>query len=791
MADFVTNDDKIPKKLAQFEPLETSDKPSALETVVKPPVVEALQDEVIRLRQESLKFAKKGAVDTPDSSDSLTGKVEDYQPLIASLRPSETVARVSQHKVEPANADQDLLSVFQAQSSPISLALQDNLVVSPEKQPEIKVKSIVAFNSEPHLEPIPEPSKASGSQETIALSAPDSQLPSFLSKTESNLSAPMNIQIASSSDQSKKYTPEPTIAKQSTGSTRTYTPVEQTPANAIAANDFNPPSAAQNNASKRLDGLFSQSSNDRPLIASQNIPAPASPQQQQIEQSTKESTANSTTSEKNIAFNASQQTNPTLAERPTTRNASEGQLAATSPTDKSLGANNENQVRLQKDQIAFNPQDISKPSNVAHDGSASVPRRPESVQLPIGRSSTIASANTTDYSQSTREPIKELAKEAKDKDLQFANATTYPKFGGAAPVEESSKPIIQQQKPQSYQSSLARDSAPEKAHPLSESFVSSKILSQPNKESPADFKSGDGKITTAKTTDGKSTEVKVDAKPSDFKTADVRFPEGRAADPRSLDASHLSTLPTAKAGTEAHGLNPTTAQPGQALPGDKVILAAANPATAGKTDNQPTGKGDGSTKPDAAHTDASIPDKSGKKPEGVDDKKDTTATAKGPGTAADTGKVPGGKSFHDLLDFIDKADQGGDIKPGGKGNIPLGGSNILSPDDVLITGTAAVGQAGFPGTTEETNNDEADNDKLSHRRKKYIVQPGDTLDSIAKTELGDERFSSLILTINQANIPSKQENGKSIAIKLQPGQILWLPSDYESQVHADLYLLDN
>ncbi|MBX9772500.1 MAG: LysM peptidoglycan-binding domain-containing protein, partial [Candidatus Obscuribacterales bacterium] len=415
------------------------------------------------------------------------------------------------------------------------------------------------------------------------------------------------------------------------------------------------------------------------------------------------------------------------------------------------------------------------------------------------RPSLVASSNTSDYSQSDRGTVRDLAKESKDKETQLANVISYPKFGGAAPTEESSKPVIQQQKPQSFQSSLARDSAPEKVHPLSESFVSGRILSQPNlsqpnKESQADFKSGDSKTTTAKAadakiTDGKSADVKADAKPSDFKTTDARLPEGRAADPRSLDASHLATSPTAKVG-EAHGLHPTVTQPGQALPTDKVILAAANPATAGKTDNQPTGKGDGSTKLDAAHTDTSIPDKSGKKPDGVDDKKETTATAKGPGSAADTGKIPGGKSFNDLLDFIDKADQGADIKPGGKANVPLGGSNILSPDDVLITGTAAVGQAGFPGTTEETSNDESDSDKLSHRRKKYIVQPGDTLDSIAKAELGDERFSSLILTINQANIPSKEENGKSIAIKLQLGQILWLPSDHELQVYTDLYLLD-
>lgn len=71
-------------------------------------------------------------------------------------------------------------------------------------------------------------------------------------------------------------------------------------------------------------------------------------------------------------------------------------------------------------------------------------------------------------------------------------------------------------------------------------------------------------------------------------------------------------------------------------------------------------------------------------------------------------------------------------------------------------------------------------------RRKYIVRPGDTVESIASAQLNDERFSVLICIINRAVIKFEFEGAKSTA-KLRVGQILWLPSPLELQVHRSMF----
>lgn len=68
------------------------------------------------------------------------------------------------------------------------------------------------------------------------------------------------------------------------------------------------------------------------------------------------------------------------------------------------------------------------------------------------------------------------------------------------------------------------------------------------------------------------------------------------------------------------------------------------------------------------------------------------------------------------------------------------------------------------------------------RRLRYLVQPGDTLESIALKKLGDSRFAGLILTINRSVIKFMNQ-GLIRVPALQTGQILWLPSQLELEIH--------
>lgn len=824
MNDIQKDELDLKPKLDQPRAIETSDNTASLTQDSSPPVL-ALQEEVIRLRKEgrpdAVKFPKKG--DTGSSTqDTLSGEVQDYSPQIASLA---TPIKLSKTDSAPpadmqtpilgatpditasAEAEKQLAAAFSAKTGPIRLSLQPRII-----EPTIKND----VSTETTTRPAPSTEPADNSTQFAAVGASDVKpraqngptFDTFIATSEFANNQPTRTIALTTPSKVFEKPPEtaksfesPSILPSTQPNILVDKPPEKPPARSFGTD------IAMSNTAKP--------NTEAPVIA-QNPPiTPALSAPLPVQDSPARNFVANNTQDKTIAFNpsATNQNSAQAASNPTERS---NQNIARSFTESPIPSSTDKPQK--SEQIAFSPSQPSPAqsptpsetsrSNVNQETGA--PARQNQFLQPQqsnDRPNIIASSAASDYGSVLRELPKDISKE-KEKEWQVANAFNYPKYGGAAPVEESAKPVIPQAKPQSFQSSLARDAAPEKAHPLSESFVSGKVLSQPGKDnSPKDAANDpkqDVKATDAKSIDAKSTETKAGetkfstaradskspdsksegSKSPDSKHVEAKFTEGRAADPRTIDSSHSAIGP----------VRHSTEQAGANLPSAERIVAAAQPGK--PTDSQVPQKADGTTKPDwttksdgtiksdGTQTDAS--DKSGKKPD-TDDKKDIQG--KGPGNAADTGKIPGSKAFNDLLDFIDKATDG-DIKPGGKVNTPLIGQNILIPDDVLITGTGAIGQGLSGMITDDSKDDTADDDKLSHRRKKYIVQAGDTLDSIAKSQLGDARFANLILTINQANISSKIENGKKIAIKLQPGQILWLPSDHELQVHAEIYLLN-
>ncbi len=67
-------------------------------------------------------------------------------------------------------------------------------------------------------------------------------------------------------------------------------------------------------------------------------------------------------------------------------------------------------------------------------------------------------------------------------------------------------------------------------------------------------------------------------------------------------------------------------------------------------------------------------------------------------------------------------------------------------------------------------------------RVRYSVKQGESLNSIAQSELGDVRFSDLILTINRSEILYRlAENGKVPFV--YPSQLIWLPSEQEVNIY--------
>lgn len=70
--------------------------------------------------------------------------------------------------------------------------------------------------------------------------------------------------------------------------------------------------------------------------------------------------------------------------------------------------------------------------------------------------------------------------------------------------------------------------------------------------------------------------------------------------------------------------------------------------------------------------------------------------------------------------------------------------------------------------------------KEPEKRQKYIVKPGDTLESIATRMLRDKRLSGLIYEINKDTISTTVVGGKQVP-KLQVKMVIWLPTPTESK----------
>ena len=67
-------------------------------------------------------------------------------------------------------------------------------------------------------------------------------------------------------------------------------------------------------------------------------------------------------------------------------------------------------------------------------------------------------------------------------------------------------------------------------------------------------------------------------------------------------------------------------------------------------------------------------------------------------------------------------------------------------------------------------------------RVRYSVQEGETVESIAAVQLGDPRFTDLIITINRAEILYRLVEDAKVPF-VYAGQVIWLPSDPELNVY--------
>ncbi len=97
--------------------------------------------------------------------------------------------------------------------------------------------------------------------------------------------------------------------------------------------------------------------------------------------------------------------------------------------------------------------------------------------------------------------------------------------------------------------------------------------------------------------------------------------------------------------------------------------------------------------------------------------------------------------------------------------------------------------AGKKKTDVDLDENQDSEDKSSNEnesRKKYVVKEGDTLQSIAKSILGDSRFDQLIEMVNRGQLKYQSRNGQRELV-LKVGQIIWLPTSKEMKVFAGLY----
>ena len=133
------------------------------------------------------------------------------------------------------------------------------------------------------------------------------------------------------------------------------------------------------------------------------------------------------------------------------------------------------------------------------------------------------------------------------------------------------------------------------------------------------------------------------------------------------------------------------------------------------------------------------------------------------------------------IDRREVADKEGDAKPhtrkadhdGNRGN------------DAWIAAAAASmgGIARSDDRKNQTDKKQPQTDiRKTDRRAKYIVKFGDTLESIATKQLGDKRFTELLITINRSLIRLKFV-GLTRVPDLRQGQMIWLPTADEAAIH--------
>jgi hypothetical protein len=80
---------------------------------------------------------------------------------------------------------------------------------------------------------------------------------------------------------------------------------------------------------------------------------------------------------------------------------------------------------------------------------------------------------------------------------------------------------------------------------------------------------------------------------------------------------------------------------------------------------------------------------------------------------------------------------------------------------------------------EEADRIRAQKDLLNlETRQKYVVLPGDTLESIAQKKLMNRRLSALLYEINRSRIPIVSRDGKKL-LQLKPRIVLFLPTQME------------
>ncbi|MBX9689405.1 MAG: hypothetical protein K2X27_22030 [Candidatus Obscuribacterales bacterium] len=102
----------------------------------------------------------------------------------------------------------------------------------------------------------------------------------------------------------------------------------------------------------------------------------------------------------------------------------------------------------------------------------------------------------------------------------------------------------------------------------------------------------------------------------------------------------------------------------------------------------------------------------------------------------------------------------------------------------LVAASNKIKDQKKPEEKEDDKNNKKKNEP--EVRRKYIVQVGDSLESIAQKMLGDSRLSLLLELVNRGNLRYNWQ-GALRKVILRVGQTLWLPTSQEVKVHMVLY----